>query len=253
MGEFLMFDTSRYGRSNSPVPGVSAGPASDQNGPWNIASAQYHAAYQGYLKAVKAAAAPKAVTPKSAAPKSGTGKASPAAPKASAPKAVGAGPAAGHVVMSPGAAMSAGPGNKAVTTGKLVSTGKGPGKVGVAVPAPNAAALIPDDVPLERIGIGGHQESLGAISDIGWSKTATGWVPVPSGDVKERIEDNLFMEASWFLRNYLTPMFVGGYEVPPDFLDPAYSTYVPILNEWQSGINPRPDKDGNWIKTGGGF
>jgi hypothetical protein len=105
---------------------------------------------------------------------------------------------------------------------------------------------------LKRIGVGGQQESLGAISDIGWARTATGWVPVPSADVKERLEDNLFMASSWFLRNYVVPMVTDGGK-RPDFLDPDYSHYRWLPNEWREGGKPRFNKDGGLTFTGGGF
>jgi hypothetical protein len=158
---------------------------------------------------------------------------------------------------SGGGSPAAGPGNPVVAQGPVLpgrpAGGSGPGSRFVFdMPLPNYDVLVPDDQPLKRIGVGGQQESMGAISDIGWARTATGWVPVPSSDVKDRLEDNFFMETSWFARNYLGPMFVGG-QTPPDFLEPEYSHYIPVLNEWREGGNPRFDKDGKLKFTGGGF
>lgn len=61
--------------------------------------------------------------------------------------------------------------------------------------------------PLERTASlpGSPQAEPGAIPDVGWAKTATGLVPVPSSDVKQRIEDNMPHEWSHFLRNNLSP------------------------------------------------
>jgi hypothetical protein len=95
--------------------------------------------------------------------------------------------------------------------------------------------MVPEDTQLKRVGNGDQQESYGAISDIGWAKTATGWVPVPSQDVKDRIEDNVFMEGSWFARNYVGPMSGAGGTSRPHFLDPENSHYVPYANEWRQG------------------
>lgn len=47
----------------------------------------------------------------------------------------------------------------------------------------------------------------GAISDVGFVNTGTGLAPVPSVDVKERIEDQLIPETAWALRNYFGPIF----------------------------------------------
>lgn len=59
-----------------------------------------------------------------------------------------------------------------------------------------------------------HQQA-GAISDMGFARTSQGgYVPVPSQDVKERIEDNLFHEATHFFRNNVIPNISGGR--PPD-------------------------------------
>lgn len=41
----------------------------------------------------------------------------------------------------------------------------------------------------------------GAITDTGFAKTATGYAPVPSKDVKERIEDMPVSEFLWWIRN----------------------------------------------------
>lgn len=169
--------------------------------------------------------------------------------------------ASGHV----GSSVTAGSGNSSAVnqSGQKAPTGAGPGNPAVTNVSPSKTikvggkvidgVLTPKDQQLKRIGVGGQQESFGAISDIGWARTKTGWVPVPSSDVKERLEDNVFMELSWFTRNYLTPMFVGGQEFAPDFLDPDYSHYVPALNEWRGGGSPRLNKDGQLILNGGGF
>lgn len=49
-----------------------------------------------------------------------------------------------------------------------------------------------------------HQET-GAVADYGFARTATGLAPVPSLDVKERIEDQIIPEGMWALRNNLVP------------------------------------------------
>ena len=42
----------------------------------------------------------------------------------------------------------------------------------------------------------------GTITDVGWANTPSGHHPVPSKDVKERVEDNIIAETAWGLRNY---------------------------------------------------
>lgn len=175
-------------------------------------------------------------------------------------RALGAtGPAIGHVSTGGGSAHSAGPGNGGVGNPAMPGPGGSRVKVGsnlTLFPDERFAAapqgMMPKDQQLKRIGIGGQQESLGAISDIGWARTSTGWVPVPSSDVKERLEDNFFMETSWFVRNYAWPMLTNQ-STPPDFLDPQYSHYLWLPNEWRHGGSPRFNSDGGLTFTGGGF
>lgn len=82
-------------------------------------------------------------------------------------------------------------------------------------PTPGSNYLVPGqtdsgivvDKPLERVGphpMRTNQEP-GAISDTGWARTGTGLTPVPSKDVKERIEDMLIPQLMWSLRNQLLP------------------------------------------------
>ena len=92
----------------------------------------------------------------------------------------------------------------------------------------------PKSVPLERVGRGAPQEAPGAISDIGWVRTATGFTPVPSKDAKERIEDDVFQQGLWFTRNILAPQF--GFAKPPfpNFLgDEKSYRWNSFANEWQ--------------------
>lgn len=65
-----------------------------------------------------------------------------------------------------------------------------------------------------------HSEP-GAITDVGWAKTADGgWAPVPSSDVKNRIEDNLIPEIAWAMRNMVGPNISSSMNRPP-FKAPA--------------------------------
>lgn len=74
----------------------------------------------------------------------------------------------------------------------------------------------------------------GAVPETGYGRTITGWAPVPSKDVKERIEDNLPAELGWMLRNQLAPTLGQRYNpptvaVPPD----SYWFYNPFTQEYQ--------------------
>lgn len=169
----------------------------------------------------------------------------------------GSGPGSAAVASRPGQSPAgSGPGSPVVgVVGGPYKPGFSPGLIDWQTPtafsqAPEIDGL--ENAPLKRIGVGGHNEAPGAVSDIGWARTSTGYVPVPASDMKERIEDNFFMETSWFVRNYVTPMFVSGQEKAPAFMNPEYSHYVPILNEWREGtLGTRPP--GGNVRTHGGF
>ena len=54
-----------------------------------------------------------------------------------------------------------------------------------------------------------HQEA-GKITDVGFSRTRTGLAPIPSKDVKERIEEMIVPQTAWALRNMVLPNFGKG-------------------------------------------
>lgn len=64
---------------------------------------------------------------------------------------------------------------------------------------------------------GAPQQEHGSISDIGFARTKTGWAPVPSKDVKERIEDMPLNELMWLYRNNILPT-LGVRDPPPNKL-----------------------------------
>lgn len=74
----------------------------------------------------------------------------------------------------------------------------------------------------------------GAVADVGYARTTTGWAPVPSKDVKERIEDQLIPELMWALRNNVFPSF-GHNQAPPPFPAPSGQRWVynPLSQEYQ--------------------
>lgn len=92
---------------------------------------------------------------------------------------------------------------------------------------PRAVANVPafQDKSENRIP-SGHlpQAEGGAIPDIGFVRTGSGWAPVPGKDVKERIEDNVFQEGMHFFRNNVLPTF--GVNRSPPFPAPAGKRWV---------------------------
>lgn len=62
---------------------------------------------------------------------------------------------------------------------------------------------------------GQPQSEGGSITDVGYARTSTGWAPVPSNDVKQRIEDNFIQERLWDIRNNLMPSFGMNFAPPP--------------------------------------
>lgn len=96
---------------------------------------------------------------------------------------------------------------------------------GLVKPKPLEVTPAPKNAP--------HAEG-GAIVDVGYARTPTGWVPVPSSDVKNRIEDNFPQEWSHFIRNNIFPM-VPGAGTPPPFSpgEGKVWRYNPLKLEWQ--------------------
>lgn len=87
------------------------------------------------------------------------------------------------------------------------------------IPGQSASEYIKNS-PLETVpGVPGQPQSEGgAITDVGYARTATGWAPVPSKDVKERIEDDFIQQSLHSMRNNILPSF--GYNFSPPPFDP---------------------------------
>lgn len=101
----------------------------------------------------------------------------------------------------------------------------GQAQSGLVQGKPMEATRAPSNAP--------HSEG-GAIPDVGWSRTSTGWSPVPSADVKQRIEDNLPQELAHAWRNNILPM-IPGLGDPPPFAPEKGKVwrYNPLKWEWQ--------------------
>lgn len=123
-----------------------------------------------------------------------------------------------------------------------------------AMPAASDAWLIPgqpssgpagalfQDQPLKRApGDPAKRSQEGAaITDTGHARTSGGLFPVPSDDVKQRIEDNFYQETMHFIRNNLLPMISPRFNEPPHKADPGKAwVYDPVY-----GYKQVPDR---WI------
>lgn len=77
------------------------------------------------------------------------------------------------------------------------------------------------DVPLERTGqsrSARHSEGA-SIPSVGWAETADGGLrPVPSQDIKNRIEDQIVPETIWALQHQIAPNFGAGPRPPKEAL-----------------------------------
>lgn len=105
----------------------------------------------------------------------------------------------------------------------------------------NTAGINPEPMKIAPAGSAPSGEA-GAIADMGWSRTSTGWAPIPSKDVKERIEDNLIQEGMHAYRNNILPSF-GHNLVNPPFKAPSgqewwFNTLRQEYQLWPLGQRP---------------
>lgn len=119
--------------------------------------------------------------------------------------------------------------------------GSGPPMAGspYLIPGQTSSGVI-ENKPLERVapGLIPSQEP-GAITDTGHARTSGGLLPVPSGDMKQRIEDNWYHETMHFIRNNLLPMIAPAFNQPPHapekgkawVYDPVYG-YKQVPDRW---------------------
>lgn len=103
--------------------------------------------------------------------------------------------------------------------GKLKAPAVGPGFPGdeTIIDGQGNALIKKNPLPMVRTRPGSEFKEPGAVPDVGWAKTPTGFVPIPSLDVKQRIEDNLPHEWSHYFRNNILPAlpFGAGRMSPP--------------------------------------
>lgn len=111
-----------------------------------------------------------------------------------------------------------------------------------------ASSGLVKDGPLKRVNANPGQPSAepGAITDVGYSRTQRGWQPVPSNDVKQRIEDNIFQEVMHAIRNNIAPNWSSNYFNPPKHVKLAPWQYWAMENgeyviknhEWRNQSRP---------------
>lgn len=134
------------------------------------------------------------------------------------------------------------------------------GQVGPGMP--DQVETIPSQVTSHAKG---HpQLEAGSITSTGFARTAQGGLtPIPSRDVKERIEDQFIPETIWAAQNYIGPMLGDRRNRPPNkLLPPGYADWKwstrdfqwkPVRKKWESGkqkVNEflRPKTKQEWLK-----
>lgn len=86
--------------------------------------------------------------------------------------------------------------------------------------------------------IGKPEQEYGHVPDVGFARTKTGLAPVPSKDVKEKIEDQFIPEMAWAKRNMIDPNLGKGTKPPLKYLPKGYKDW-----EWSiRGQEWRPVK-----------
>lgn len=103
------------------------------------------------------------------------------------------------------------------------------------------------DKPGDRIPAapGAPWQEGGAISDMGFARTPTGYSPVPSKDVKERIEDMPIQELIWALRNNVAPN-VGVRSPPPNSLLQKDQVWRWSYPKQEYYIANKPTRNSGW-------
>lgn len=119
-----------------------------------------------------------------------------------------------------------------------------PANPGVRLFGTSDASRIQEE-PLKRLAAAEGRPHLeaGAVTDMGFSRTPTGYAVVPSKDWKDRGEDQFLPEVTWAIRNHLLPSISPSrYGMPPP------ETWLPegasrwrfdrLKQEWQPVFTP---------------
>lgn len=130
---------------------------------------------------------------------------------------------------------------------KLNAPGTGPG-VDINNAPPGSVSVVPARNTASLHGNTGGE--AGGIRDFGYARTADGGLAiVPSYDVHERIEDNIFLQAPWAFRNQLLPNFAPGSHTPDNRDYP-----LPPGQQWEwdfmrQAFYPQDIRTGRWIRS----
>lgn len=98
---------------------------------------------------------------------------------------------------------------------------------------------------------GAPSQEAGAVTEMGYLRTPTGWAPVMSKDAKDRTEDDTAAEMAWSIRNRLLPEAAGGNFQPPadvKLKEGEYWKFNAAKQEYY--IAKRPT---NWLQRPRGF
>lgn len=112
-----------------------------------------------------------------------------------------------------------------------------------ASPNPGNPLLIPGqgdspgikNEPMERQGWNNNRPhaEAGAVAELGYTKTPTGYAPVMSKDAKDRLEEDPMGVIGWNIRNRLGPMFQVNKNPPEPALTDEYWAYHPGAQEYR--------------------
>jgi len=97
--------------------------------------------------------------------------------------------------------------------------------------------------PLEQTSVAPGQPSVeaGAVPELGFARTPSGWAPVMSKDFQDRTEEDMLGTLAWNIRNRLAPSMSKGFYNAPQVArkEGEYWIYNPFLQQYQL-VGPRP-------------
>lgn len=119
-----------------------------------------------------------------------------------------------------------------------------------AVPSGVPGTSLINTKPMERQAASPEApyQEAGAVSDAGFTRTATGWAPVMSKDAKERLEDDHLGMAWWNVRNRFLPATTFYHNPPP--WDPGPGKvwgFNAIKGEYQVMNSWTPFGNSKWV------
>lgn len=121
-----------------------------------------------------------------------------------------------------------------------------PGENNFLIPGQSGSYVNPTPLAVTPGAANQPQSEGGAITDHGYARTSTGWAPVPSKDVKERIEDNFPQEILHFMRNNLLPSIGYNFNPPPFKAPPGQEWHFHVPSQ-EYRLQP---KGQGWWKRG---